>query len=184
MELTRLFEIFNPIGEPVLHTDYESCIDYTYLDSMAQAGYRFKVAGKYTARTKVQEAVNAALRAGIGYPIGGRYPQPVSIVSPFDDKTAPVIYNNKSEATPQADPAQVREAEVPVVEAPKVAEPVTYYPKYVRCVNTGKIYPNQSAAAKDLHIDPAQVSDSIKTGRPRSGYTFEKVPTTEVVTFD
>ena len=184
MEIIKLFEIFNPIGEPVMHTDYESCIDYAYLDNMAQAGYRFKVAGKYTARTKIQESIKAALRAGIGYPIGGKYPQHASTTSPFDDKTASVIHNDKSELISPADPATVTEPVTPVAETPKVNEPVAYYPKYVRCVNTGKIYPNQSAAAKDLHIDPAQVSDSIKTGRPRSGYTFEKVPTTEVVTFD
>ena len=47
--------------------------------------------------------------------------------------------------------------------------------KRVRCVETGEIYESQSAAAKALKIDPAQVSDSIKTGRKRSGYTFEKV---------
>lgn len=45
----------------------------------------------------------------------------------------------------------------------------------VRCVDTGEVFNNQSAAAKHFNIDPAQVSDSIKTGRPRSGYTFEKV---------
>ena len=44
----------------------------------------------------------------------------------------------------------------------------------ILCVTTGKLYVNQSAAAKDLGIDPAQVSDSIKTGRPRSGYVFKK----------
>lgn len=47
--------------------------------------------------------------------------------------------------------------------------------KQVRCVDTGKIYKNQAEAAKDLNIDPAQVSDSIKTGRPRSGHLFERV---------
>lgn len=45
----------------------------------------------------------------------------------------------------------------------------------IRCINNGKVYKNQAEAARDLHIDPAQVSDSIKTGRPRSGYTFERV---------
>lgn len=45
----------------------------------------------------------------------------------------------------------------------------------IRCVTTGKIYDKQSDAARDLGIDPAQVSDSIKTGRIRSGYLFEKV---------
>lgn len=46
---------------------------------------------------------------------------------------------------------------------------------FVLCVDNGVEYPTQSAAARDLGIDPAQVSDSIKTGRPRSGYTFKKV---------
>ena len=55
------------------------------------------------------------------------------------------------------------------------ATPITNTSKEVRCVTTGKTYKNQAEAAKDLGIDPAQVSDSIKTGRPRSGYIFEKV---------
>lgn len=58
------------------------------------------------------------------------------------------------------------------------AEPI--YSKQVRCKDTGAVYKNQSEAAKALGIDPAQVSDSIKTGRPRSGYTFEKVLMSEV----
>lgn len=45
---------------------------------------------------------------------------------------------------------------------------------YILCVTTGKTYVNQSAAARDLGIDPAQVSDSIKTGKIRSGYLFKK----------
>ena len=45
----------------------------------------------------------------------------------------------------------------------------------ILCVETGRIYDKQASAAKDLGIDPAQVSDSIKTGRTRSGYTFRKV---------
>lgn len=47
--------------------------------------------------------------------------------------------------------------------------------KSVRCIDTGEIFKNQSEAARHFKIDPAQVSDSIKTGRPRSGYTFERV---------
>ena len=45
----------------------------------------------------------------------------------------------------------------------------------IRCVDTGEIFKNQAEAARHFNIDPAQVSDSIKTGRPRSGHTFEKV---------
>lgn len=47
--------------------------------------------------------------------------------------------------------------------------------KSIRCVDTGEIFKNQAEAARHFNIDPAQVSDSIKTGRPRSGHTFEKV---------
>lgn len=47
--------------------------------------------------------------------------------------------------------------------------------KYVRCVTTGEVFKNQSLAAKAYKIDPAQVSDSIKTGRVRSGYLFDYI---------
>lgn len=45
----------------------------------------------------------------------------------------------------------------------------------IKCLETGKLYAKQSHAARDLGIDPSCVSDSIKTGRPRKGYTFKKV---------
>lgn len=45
----------------------------------------------------------------------------------------------------------------------------------IRCLETGETFNKQSEAAKHFKIDPAQVSDSIKTGRKRSGYTFCKV---------
>lgn len=63
-----------------------------------------------------------------------------------------------------------------VSSAPSVATPANASPtsKAVRCVDTGEIFKNQSEAARAYKIDPAQVSDSIKTGRPRSGYTFER----------
>lgn len=46
---------------------------------------------------------------------------------------------------------------------------------YIRCIETGELFSKQSEAAKHLNIDPAQVSDSIKTGKKRSGYTFERI---------
>lgn len=45
----------------------------------------------------------------------------------------------------------------------------------IKCLETGKIYEKQSQAARDLGIDPALVSDSIRTGKPRKGYTFIKI---------
>lgn len=45
----------------------------------------------------------------------------------------------------------------------------------VRCIDTGEIFNKQSEAAKKYGIDPAAVSDSLKTGRKRAGYAFEWV---------
>lgn len=45
----------------------------------------------------------------------------------------------------------------------------------IRCIETGDLFDRQSEAAKFLKIDPAAVSDSLKTGRKRAGYTFDRV---------
>ena len=45
----------------------------------------------------------------------------------------------------------------------------------IQCVETGETFDTQAQAAKYFHIDPAQISDSIKTGKVRSGYTFVKI---------
>ena len=43
------------------------------------------------------------------------------------------------------------------------------------CLETNQHFEKQSEAAKTLGIDPAAVSDSLKTGRKRAGYTFNRV---------
>lgn len=43
------------------------------------------------------------------------------------------------------------------------------------CLETNQQFEKQSEAAKTLGIDPAAVSDSLKTGRKRAGYTFTRV---------
>lgn len=45
----------------------------------------------------------------------------------------------------------------------------------IRCVDTGEVFNKQSEAAKHFGIDPAAVSDSLKTGRRRAGYMFERI---------
>ena len=46
---------------------------------------------------------------------------------------------------------------------------------FIVCLETGDKFNKQSEAAKALGIDPAAVSDSLKTGRKRSGYTFTRI---------
>lgn len=45
----------------------------------------------------------------------------------------------------------------------------------VFCVETEEVFDTQAQAAKHLRVDPAAVSDSIKTGKVRAGYTFKKI---------
>lgn len=145
-----LFEVVKNDGRGnyrgVMCTDYESCIYIPQeLENMHSAGYDFKVNGKLIELSdgdgliskKVQKAVRAALKAGVGFPMTADSPVP-----------------EEKESTPQP-------AEKPAG-------------KRVMCVDTGDIFNTQSEAARHFNIDPAQVSDSIKTGRPRSGYTFKR----------
>lgn len=136
----KLFVVVSSTGVPVMGTEYESCIPFEHIDSMAAAGYKFKVNGKLTAKSNVRDAVRAALDAGVGHRA--------------ESSTDEIASNNPATTVTTSTGSKSRS---------------------VRCIETGKVYHNQSAAAKDLGIDPAQVSDSIKTGRPRSGYTFERV---------
>lgn len=45
----------------------------------------------------------------------------------------------------------------------------------IRCINNGKQYKNMSEAGKDLGLDSALISYSLKVGRPTKGYSFEFV---------
>lgn len=45
----------------------------------------------------------------------------------------------------------------------------------IRCLNNKKEYKNMSEAAKDLNIDSAMISYSLKVKRPTKGYSFEFV---------
>ena len=136
-----------------MNTDYESCIDYQHFDSMAAAGYTFYVAGKKVPKSKVKEAVAEALARGIGVPADKVVINPVTKQPVNDDFKIDFEYDHTSTAPAENKPTS----------------------KQVRCIETGEVYATQSAAAKALKIDPAQVSDSLKTGRPRSGYTCERV---------
>lgn len=43
----------------------------------------------------------------------------------------------------------------------------------IKCVNTGKIYNNMTACAKDLGMDPAAISYAMQKNKPAKGYSFE-----------
>lgn len=130
------FEVYRPNGEPGgMVTYHPSCIPYSQIDSLARAGYRFRVDGKVVSKNNIRTAVEAS--------------QTCNATNPKHAVSRTAVNSNRNNVQ-------------------------------IRCITNGKVYNTQSAAAKDLGIDPAQVSDSIKTGRPRSGYRFERVLVEEV----
>lgn len=51
--------------------------------------------------------------------------------------------------------------------------PVTV--KTIICVNTGKMYKNQKAAADEYNVDPANISYCVTTGKSYKGLFFKRV---------
>lgn len=58
---------------------------------------------------------------------------------------------------------------------PPASEPTTRKIRSIFCLNNGKLYKNMSEAGKDLGLDPATISYSLKVGRPMKGYEFKFV---------
>lgn len=114
-----LFTVIGPDGNPKMGTDYRECIyDVDQLESMASAGFRFKLNDKLISFNNLKKELGSSF-----------------------DNTKPSFTNES----------------------------------IILCVETGDRFKKQSEAAKALGIDPAAVSDSLKTGRKRSGYTFTRV---------
>ena len=59
-------------------------------------------------------------------------------------------------------------------EVSEIAQPTsTRKVRSIRCINNNKIYKNMSEAGKDLGLDSALISYSLKVNRPTKGYSFE-----------
>ena len=187
-----LFEVVNRLGNTVMQTQYETCVyDTDDLTSLHKAGYRFKVDGKFVNLGKVLSAVKES--AANSEPIEPTSPVPEKaeveeVVVPNSNTVGVVeevqVENSvKAVETPITDEAVTEVVEPAMPETPKTSDtpkstatkPSAGKKFVIRCKETGQTWEKQSWAAKELGIDAAQVSDSIKTGKTRSGYTFEKI---------
>lgn len=101
------------------------------LNSMASAGYKFKVDNKLVSLSKILQQSNN------------------KVSQPCDNYQPAVPITNKEASKDKT--------------------------VMIRCIETGDMFDKQSEAAKFFKIDPAAVSDSLKTGRKRAGYTFDRV---------
>lgn len=165
-------------NSPMMGTDYVSCIPFDQIDSLNEL-YYFKVLGKKMNSAQVKNAFRSRYPVavkGIAIESVGTIPDdllstPGKVVQEKVDEE--VEDRRVAKANAQGKPVNTVKNLSNTKPADTAQSKSTS--KRVRCIDTGEVFDTQSAAAKHFNIDPAQVSDSIKTGRPRSGYTFEKV---------
>lgn len=92
------------------------------------------------------------------------------------------IRNNfkSRELDSEEDESKVVKTEVDVketsVESNAVVDPgFPITAKTIICVNTGKMYKNQKAAADEYKVDPANISYCVTTGKSYKGLFFKRV---------
>lgn len=200
-----LFEVVNQLGNTVMSTQWETCVyDQDDLTSLHKAGYRFKVDGKFVNLGKVVARIHESVVSNPEQPapIPSDRDKPEVTETVIPRSTAPASEEVAENSVETVDDSKcvVNDSAMPItdgktdqveeaVSVPKAAEDDTRVPTVVpgsgkivakkktaiRCKETGQIWDKQSHAAKELGIDAAQVSDSIKTGKTRSGYTFERI---------
>ena len=172
-----LFTVIGPDGSIKASTDYIQCIyNNDTLVSMDRCGYKFELYGK---RIRIRMLLDelAKLRS-LPQPLQSK---PYSEVNAAAETTIDTVSENSSECCDESTPVAVddKHAEYPSVEETQPLKSAEIKPEKkltrILCVDTGKIYNKQSEAAKDLGIDPAAVSDSLKSGKRRAGYIFERV---------
>ena len=92
------------------------------------------------------------------------------------------IRNNfkSGELDSEEDESKIVKTEVDVketsVESNAVVDPgFPITAKTIICVNTGKMYKNQKAAADEYKVDPANISYCVTTGKSYKGLFFKRV---------
>lgn len=142
-----LFKVIGPDGQTKVGTDSVQCIyPEDALLSMSRCGYKFELNGKRATAKAVSDYVKENMRT----------------------------YSSVQETSEEKENSANNDA-VSVTQEEKRKPETSRKVGRIRCVDTGKVYNKQSEAARDLGIDPAAVSDSLKTGRKRAGYLFERV---------
>ena len=172
-----LFRVIGQDGSVKAGTDYIQCIySNDTLVSMDRCGYKFELYGK---RIRIRMLLDelAKLRS-LPQPMHNK---PYSEIAAAAETTLETISENSPKANDvsASDDVDDKCAEHPSVKETQPLESAEIKPEKkltrILCVDTGKIYNKQSEAAKDLGIDPAAVSDSLKSGKRRAGYIFERV---------
>lgn len=189
-----LFEVVNRAGNTVMQTQYETCAyDTEDLTSLHRAGYRFKVDGKFVNLGKVLTTVKDSAANSKPLEPTSPVPEKVEVIEEVVGRSPASVDTEENDIKVENSVEDVEKTISQEVQAsggvskdtnvdvkPQTDKHVNSKPSngkkfVIRCKETGQTWEKQSWAAKELGIDAAQVSDSIKTGKTRSGYTFEKI---------
>lgn len=158
-----LLQIFTTDGNCVCTTEFETCsYDLDTLRSMSKAGYTFRIDGKRVSFGNISQKVTASSRAN-----APKETQSVTSSESLKD-IPPAVVETAAESETVVEPT------IEAVAVASSAEPAVNK-RAIRCVETGSVWASQSAAAKELGIDPSYISAAIKSGQPYKGMTFEKV---------
>lgn len=157
------FTISNKDGMGMFYTEHDCCVPVQYVDSMASVGMRFFLDGKKISASKVKELFSDAVKSYESKKLS-MTTEKSTYITKIVPKEEP-----KSEPVPEVAP------EVPsnsTVDLSNLPFPLTS--RTIVCMNTGKVYRNQSEAGKDLKLDPSYISDCIKYNKACRGYILKK----------
>lgn len=159
------FQIVNPIGEYVMVTEHAECLyDKETISEMNSAGYKFRIEGKLVPVSKFKEYLSGRPISRVAEPKEFEVKSEASEPIENRNNLKSSFFHNKESTSDRASTSKIL-----------TSSTTTKLKLKVRCIDTGEIFNKQSEAAKKYGIDPAAVSDSLKTGRKRAGYTFEWV---------
>lgn len=96
----------------------------------------------------------------------------VGLVFYLDDKKISASALKSQFGSKKSNKAKSLISETPAIDLEHLDFPITS--RTVVCMNTGKVYKNQSEAAKDLKIDPSYISDCVCKDKEYKGYRFKR----------
>ena len=166
------FTVYNREGEGLFYTAYECCIPFEYLDSMASVGLVFYVDGKKLSPSAIRKLFPNPSK--ISVPKYKEAPMAIDEIVTEVSSTSETSSNsvNKKLGKPKSFIPEKSKSSTVKFDFKNAGFPITS--RCIVCTTTGKIYRNQSEAAKDLGFDPAYVSDCVCHDKEYKGYRFKK----------
>ena len=147
-----LFQVKDTSGRIMFYTEYESCIPVDNLDSMNSSGLCFYLDGKKTSANAIRS----------------RFPSVKS--APQNSQRR---FSDGVKKPQKSKPRQLAASKIQKhIDFSKIGFPITS--RTIVCLTNGKVYKNQSEAAKDLNIDPSYISDCVCHNKEYKGLKFKK----------